>query len=194
LALARSRSTAPNASFIEADAGAADIPGAPFDAAFSRFGVMFFDDPAAAFARIRGNVRENGRLAFICWRTFTENVWSQIPVQALAPMLKEPIQPADADAPGPFAFQDAAKVKRILSTSGWREIAVTAWDGEIAPGIDTRDAADFLLRIGPCARAIQEQNLDRAEAQKLLVEALAPHAKPHGVALPAACWIVTAIA
>ncbi len=194
LALARSRSTAANATFIEADAGADDIPGAPFDAAFSRFGVMFFDDLAAAFARIRSAMRPNGRLTFICWRPFEENIWSQLPIAALSPMLKEPIQPADPNAPGPFALQDPEKVKRVLNQAGWRDIVVTPWDGEISPGADAHDAADFLLRIGPCARAIKDQDLDRAQAEKLLIEALTPHAKPNGVTLPAACWIVSAIA
>lgn len=181
-----------NLAFLEADAGAGAIEGAPFDAAFSRFGVMFFDDPVAAFANIRRALAPGGRLAFACWRPFAENHWTAHPLTALTPLLKEPLKPADPNAPGPFALSDADKIRRILSEAGWRDVAVAPWDGDVSIGANAREGVAFLLKIGPCARAINEQGLDPAEAEKLLLEFLAKHETPRGVAFPAACWIVRA--
>lgn len=195
LDLARQRAAGrANVTFVEADAGVAVIPGAPFDAAFSRFGVMFFEDPVAAFANIRAAMAPTGRIAFACWRPFAENVWSYDSLAALKPLLKGPLSQPDPDAPGPFALADAAKVKRVLGRAGWREVSLAAWDGDVAMGRDARDAAAFLLKIGPCARAISEQGLDAAEAERLLVEFLEPHERPNGIMRPGACWIVRALA
>ena len=179
--------------FVEADAGAADL-GAPFDAAFSRFGVMFFEPPTPAFAHIRKALRPDGRLAFVCWRTLTENQWATTPLAAIEPTLKAPLPKPDPDAPGPFAFADAVKVERILGEAGWRDIAVTPWDGGIAVGGAgaLEEIADFLLRIGPCARAIADQQLDTDEARRRLMDHLAPIYCDNTVTLGAACWIVTA--
>ncbi len=195
LELARRRAEGRNTiTFIEADAGAGAIPGAPFDAAFSRFGVMFFEEPVAAFANIRGAMKPGGRLAFACWRPFKENLWSAEPLGALTPLLKEPLKPADPNAPGPFALADADKTRRVLDEAGWREINIAPWDGPVVIGANAREAAAYLLKIGPCARAISEQDLDPAAAERLLVQFFQPREAPEGVALPAACWIVRALA
>lgn len=195
LARQRASESGANAHFVEADVSAAPLRDTPFDAAFSRFGVMFFDDTAAAFAKIRGALYPGGRIVFICWRTFAENGWSHAPLVALQPILKAPITPADPDAPGPFRLQDQETIKAMLATSGWRDVSVTPWDGEVlVGGGDAKSAAAFLLKIGPCARAITDQQLDPAQAQQMLTDFLRKHETPAGVALPAACWIVRAVA
>jgi SAM-dependent methyltransferase len=193
LGLARQRADGRgNVAFIEADAGAGAIPGAPFDAAFSRFGVMFFDDPVAAFGNIRGGMAPDGRLVFACWRPFAENLWTAQPLTALTPLLKEPLKPADPNLPGPFALSDADKIRRILEGAGWRNLSIAPWNGDVVLGADAHEAAAFLLKIGPCSRAINEQGLDPAEAKRLLLEFLRKLEGPHGIARPAACWIVRA--
>lgn len=193
LDLARERSAGRrNVAFTEADAGASAIPGGPFDAAFSRFGVMFFEHPTAAFANIRSAMAPSGRLVFASWRPFVENLWSAEPLAALTPLLKEPLKPADPNLPGPFALSDPDKIRRILDGAGWRDVSIARWDGDVAMGANASDAAAFLLKIGPCARAINEQNLDPVEAKRLLLEFLRAHEGPNGVARPAACWIVRA--
>jgi SAM-dependent methyltransferase len=183
-----------NVAFVEADAGAGAIPGAPFDAAFSRFGVMFFEDATAAFTNIRANMRPGGRLVFICWRPFPENRWSYEVVQALNPLLPAPLQPVDENLPGPFFFADPNKTKATLASAGWSNIVIDAWDGPIIIGADAKDAAAYLLKIGPCARAIKENNLDPAAAEQLMINRLTEAQTPQGVSLPAACWIVRAVA
>ena len=194
LGAARAKAKGLAITLIEADASADALPGAPFDAAFSRFGVMFFSDPVGAFAHIRGALRAGGRLTFACWRPMPENGWALTPIQAVMPMLKAPLQPPDPDAPGPFAFADPAKITRILEAAGWKDIAIKPWDGAlmVAGGGSVDEAAQFMLKIGPCARAIADQELDRAEALRRLGDRLAADKGPAGVALPAACWIVGA--
>lgn len=197
LAIARRRAGQADlpVTYIEADAGAAHI-GDSFDAAFSRFGVMFFEAPARAFAHIRAAMRPGGKLMFVCWRPMAENVWATIPMEAVKPMLAAPLTPPDPDAPGPYAMADEAKVRRVLAEAGWRDIALARWDGAItmAGGGDLDAVADFVTRIGPCARAIAEQQLDMGEVKRRLIERLAPLHDGAGVSLPAACWLVTAAA
>lgn len=196
LALGRERARGRRIDLVEADAGAGAIPGAPFDAAFSRFGLMFFDEPSAAFANLRGAVRPGGRLVFVCWRGFSENAWSSAPLKALAPLLATPPAPPDPDTPGPFALANPERISAILAAAGWRDASIAPWDGamHIGGGGDAREAADFLMRIGPCARAVAEQNLDPSTARAALSDYLVAHETPDGVALAGACWIVSATA
>ncbi|MBL8544715.1 MAG: methyltransferase domain-containing protein [Hyphomonadaceae bacterium] len=196
LALGRERTRGRRIDLLEADAGKGAITGAPFDAAFSRFGVMFFDEPTAAFANLRGAVRPGGRLVFVCWRGFSENAWSSAPLKALAPMLAAPPAPPDPEAPGPFALANPERINAILAASGWRDASISPWDGamRIGGGGDAREAAEFLMRIGPCARAVAEQNLDPTAARAMLADYLAAYETPDGVALAGACWIVSATA
>jgi len=196
LELARERARAEGLAvdFIEADAGTAPIDGAPFDAAVSRFGVMFFDDPKAAFARIRETFRPGGRMAFICWRTLAENLWSSAPIEALAPLLPGPLPPADPNVPGPMSLAETTKIRTVLAGAGWRDLSIAPWDGDIIMGGDAEEAAAYLMKIGPCARAIAEHKLDAAAAKKLIVRRLEQALGPAGVSLAAACWIVRATA
>jgi SAM-dependent methyltransferase len=195
LAVARERSKTARASveFIEADVSETAFDHA-FDAVFSRFGIMFFDAPARAFAHIRSQTRADGRLVFVCWRNSADNDWATIPISAITPILTAPLPPPNPDAPGPYAFADGGKVERILREAGWRDIALTPWDGglSVAGGGTLDDIAAFLMRIGPCARAIADQGLDADAVRQRLIDRLAPRHKDGAVMLQAACWIVTA--
>lgn len=193
VARARSHEAGVNAVFVEADAGAASFDRS-FDAAFSRFGVMFFEAPAKAFAHIRAAMKPDGRLVFVCWRPMLENIWATAPIEAITPLLKAPLTPPDPNAPGPYAFADRSKVEGVLGEAGWQHINVAPWSGEIsAGGNGTLDEiADFMLRIGPCARVAAEQNLDYGEVHRRLVARLSPHYSNGAVTLSAGCWLVTA--
>lgn len=195
LAVARARNSKAGtaAAFIEADVTEAKFEAA-FDAVFSRFGVMFFSDPTDAFARIRGLTRDGARLAFACWRNMGDNQWATIPIEAVKPLLAAPPAPPNPDAPGPYAFADRGKVEAILSSAGWREIVLSPWAGglSVAGGGALEDIAAFLMRIGPCARAIAEEGLDPAVVRERLMARLAPLYRDNAVVLEAACWIVTA--
>jgi SAM-dependent methyltransferase len=169
------------------EAGAADL-------VFSRFGVMFFSDPVAAFANLARALHSGGRLAFVCWRALAENPWVRVPMAALAPHLPMPA-PADPEAPGPFAFADAARVRGILERAGFAAIRIEPVDVMLGiPGAGVREAADFLLQMGPSGRAVRESGLrDLEPLARVLVDALAPHATPHGVRMAGAVHVVSAL-
>jgi SAM-dependent methyltransferase len=190
--VATSRSGAPSAAFRLADAQTDDLGEAAFDGAFSRFGVMFFIDPVAAFANIRRALKPAGRLAFVCWRPLGENPWMYVPLEAARPLLP-PLQPSDPTAPGPFAFADPARVRVILSEAGFSAITMTPFDTRIGSG-GMEETLELCRRVGPLGAALRE-NPDRAEAALAVVrEALAAYLTSEGVLMPAAVWIVSATA
>jgi SAM-dependent methyltransferase len=159
-----------------------------FDLLVSRHGVMFFDDPVAAFIHLRSLAKQDeGRLVFSCFRSPKENVWAS----ALAHLM--PGGPADPHAPGPFAFADRDRVAGILSQAGWKNAQATPLDfGYVAgAGADpVDDANDFFARIGPVSRAIRE--LDEGGRERLragLDEQVRAHHRDGEVNFPAAAWI-----
>jgi SAM-dependent methyltransferase len=177
--------------FLEGDAQTADIGAGKTDAVYSRFGVMFFADPAAAFRNIRRAVRPGGRLGFVCWRAFSENLWMRGPAEAAAPFLPPPA-PLDPEAPGPFAFADATRVQRILGEAGWGKVEIRPHDVSIGAG-GLEDTLSLMMRVGPLGALLRES----PEAAPRVVDAvrgfLVRHERPDGVRLAAAAWIVTAI-
>lgn len=194
LARARERAEAllSEAEFIAADASTwADETG--FDLIVSRFGVMFFADPQAAFAHLHGLAAPGGRLVFACWQPAARNLWATLPLTALTDLL--PTQaPSDPHAPGPFAFADAARVATLLEAAGWRDLAFHSVPFEmmIGAGEDAiAQAVTFNLRIGPAAKAVREAGIGDA-ARPQLAAALQPFLKDGEVRLPGAVWLVTA--
>jgi SAM-dependent methyltransferase len=166
-----------------------------FDLFVSRFGVMFFDDPPAAFANVRKLAAPGARLVFACWQGPKENLWATLPMQALKDVLP-PQPPADPHAPGPFAFADPERVHGILDAAGWQDIAFHAFDFAmvVGEGEDAlAEAVKFNLRIGPAARMIRDAGPEaEAAAPDLLKAALAPYLKDGQLGLPGAVWLVTA--
>jgi SAM-dependent methyltransferase len=196
LAHARERAAAQglgNVSFVEADAQVADL-GGPYDLVVSRFGVMFFDDPAAAFGNLLRATRVGGALRFVCWQPAARNPWVMVPLKAAEAVLGPQVLPPP-DAPGPFAFGDGAKVQRVLAAAGWGDVRVDPWEHPLSlgGGGSLDDAAEFLTRIGPTARAMQDASEDLRAAVKLrLRDALAPHLRADGPVLDGAMWRVSA--
>jgi len=160
----------------------------------SRFGVMFFGDPVAAFANLRTGLAAGGRLRFVCWRPINENPWLQIPLHAVyehAPRLPKP----DPEEPGPFAFADTARVTRILTAAGFTPPTFTPLDiqMDVAAGGTLEDAVIQSSAMGPAKRALADQPEDiRAAALESIRLALTPYASAAGVKLPGAVWLVAA--
>jgi SAM-dependent methyltransferase len=176
--------------FVQADAQVYPFEPASFDAAFSRFGVMFFADPAAAFINIRRCLGPNGRLAFVCWRALEENQLDILPLTAASAHL--PPQPAhDPDAPGPFAFANPDRVRRILKGAGFEEIEITAHDELVGSG-DLEIMLAVCSRVGALGKILRENPELRAAALPAVRSALAAYDGPDGVRLNAATWVVTA--
>jgi SAM-dependent methyltransferase len=196
LARARERAAAAGlaqASFVLADAQTHALPAGAFDALFSRFGVMFFETPGAAFANLARALRPGGRAVFACWQPVAANPWVAVPMAALAGVLTLP-PPPPPGAPGPFAFGDPAHVRSILSEAGLDEIAFRS--EQLPMGYDgVDDAAAFLTEMGPASRAIREAGGGeplREKAQAAIRDAIAPYAQGGRVELPSAIWVVSA--
>jgi ubiquinone/menaquinone biosynthesis C-methylase UbiE len=195
--LARARQLVPpglRIDFALADATVHPFEPASFDLLASRFGVMFFAEPALSFANLHRALRPSGRLAFACWRDPRENPFFMAPLQAVykhAPRLPQ-LGPED---PGPFSFASEARVQRILSEAGFSGIAMEPCDLvlDIAIGRGLDAAVEGALEIGPAARALAEQPPEVvAAATHSIREALAAYARGQTVPLPASIWIVTA--
>ena len=124
----------------------------------SRFGVMFFADPALSFANLRKALKPAGRLVFTCWREPRLNPWLMAPLKAAtrhAPRLPK-LGPED---PGPFSFADEERVRRILSAAGFVDVALEPVDLELdtAVGLGFENAVASALEIGPASRALEGQ-------------------------------------
>ena len=198
--LARGRERAQEAgfahvTFVEADAQTADPGRNRFDALYSRFGVMFFNEPEVAFANLLSSLRPGGRLGFVCWQPLGENPWMTVPIGAVAQHVELPAPPPPG-APGPFAFADPDRVRTILEGAGFESVGIEGWKGELAPGGGRLDTAvDLMFDIGPVARILKESNAGpevRPRVAEAIRQALVPFDGPDGVRMPAATWIVTA--
>lgn len=166
-----------------------------FDAVFSRFGVMFFADPVAAFINLRTALRAGGKLGFVCWRALAENPSFALPLQAALPFLSEPPEAPKPGEPGPFSFAERGHVESVLSRAGFVDIAIEARDSELvfAGRPDLDGAVERAFELGPLGRlrAPLEPSV-RARVADAVREAFRPHHGPRGVVLPAATWVVTA--
>ena len=194
LAVARSRARpipAAAIEFREADAQIEPFAPANFDAAFSRFGVMFFADPVAAFANVRRALKPGGRLAFVCWRGLAENDWMRVPLEAASSVLPPPAPP-DPRAPGPFAFADPARVHRILVDAGFPDPRIESFDALIG-GTGLEETVKLLCRVGPLGAAMRERPELLPAAADAVRAALAPRVGSDGVRMRAAVWIVQAV-
>jgi SAM-dependent methyltransferase len=193
VAVARERAEGQtNLSFAAGDAGRWQGP-PPFDAALSRHGVMFFDDPVAAFTHLRGLMAPGAPLAFTCFAACAANLWAS----EVAELIGAP-PPADLHAPGPFAFADADRVHGVLDASGWHDATPERVDYRYVAGSGddpVADALDFFMRIGPAARLIA--TLDPSVLQALrprLIAWLETHVEDGEVRFPASAWLWRATA
>jgi ubiquinone/menaquinone biosynthesis C-methylase UbiE len=180
--------------FVLADATVYPFDPLSVDLLVSRFGVMFFADPALSFANMRRALRPSGRLAFACWRDPRENPFFTAPLQAAYKHVPK-LPQLGPDDPGPFSFASEARVRRILSEAGFSKIAMEPCDLSLdtAVGRGLEAAVEAALEIGPTARALAEQPPELvAAATDSIREALRPFVRGQAVLLPAAIWIVTA--
>lgn len=197
LAEAERRAAGAGGAAIEFQAGDAQIfsfDDQRFDLVFSRFGVMFFEDPTAAFANLRRALRPGGRLAFACWQALGRNPWMVVPAAAAAKHLALPT-PTDPHAPGPFAFADADRVRGILERAGFERIEIEPIERTMAigAGLSLEAILDFLLQMGPAGAALRDAGEDMvATVRESVREAVTPYFDGTALRMDAAAWQVTA--
>ena len=181
-----------NVEVRQADAGAGDLGDQPFDVLISRFGVMFFNDPVAAFTHLHGAMADGGRLAFACWQGLDQNPWigrQQAVVSAIVPVPAPP-----PGAPGPFGLAEVDHTRGILTRAGFTDVDFESVERPVHFGADVDEAVDFIASMEwakvTLASATEAQT---DEALAAMGEALAEQAQPDGrMELPGAAWVVTA--
>ena len=195
LAAARRRCAAAGASntrFQSADAQTHRFGAGHFDAVISRFGVMFFADPQAAFTNLVVALRPGGRVAFVVWQEVARNPWLLVPVMAVREHLALPSPPPEG-GPGPFSLHDADRLDTLLSGAGLEDVSVESLERPLrvpAAGVD--DAAEFVLRMGPLGDALSAADEPtRAAAAAAVATALVAFRTDRGVEMPGAAWLAT---
>ncbi len=180
-----------NITFSETDA-ATQHYSADHQLIFSRFGVMFFADPVAAFVNLREGLTNEGRLLFVCWQAAIKNDWIMVAGRAVQPFLSAS-DAIDPNAPGPFAFADSDRIHSILNQSGYADIDISSVTPSLTMGQDLDEAIRLQAQIGPVARVIAELEDDKkGEAIAAARMALGEHQSSTGINLGAAAWIVSA--
>jgi SAM-dependent methyltransferase len=180
--------------FSQADAAHFEFPKATFDLLFSRFGVMFFEDPTLAFTNMRTALKPGGRLAFLCWGPVAENEWITVPMRAAMALLSPP-QPMDPREPGPFAFADTDYVSDILSSAGFVDInfEATTPTMKMGKGRPVEDTAEFFMDMGPVARALTPSDDSmRTAVRDAIVATISDRYVGDALELQGRCWVVTA--
>jgi SAM-dependent methyltransferase len=179
-----------NVRFEVADVQVHPFGAGVFDVVLSTFGVMFFDDPAAAFGNVRMALRRGGRLAFLCWRTRDENPFFATGFAEAAEVLglREPPRPGAA-----FSLADTGRVGALLSDAGFGGVEFAKADEPMLIGRDVADVLEY-ERASPSASRVLA-GLSPAQAAELarqVRDRLVAYASPDGVTMPGAAWLVTA--
>ena len=188
------RANLTNLSFIHADAATSQLEQAPFDRLYSRFGSMFFADPAAAFANLRRMIRPGGRADLATWAPVRDNGWisEMLAVAARHIAIPTPVP----GTPGPFALDRPDYIRALLEGAGFTHVVIERWAGMQpvgAIGTQPAAAAEFMLSAGPIATLTEGRNDGLREAVKRdLISLFYNHSGPTGVTMSASAWLISA--
>ena len=165
-----------------------------FDIAFSRFGVMFFEDPFEAFNNVNHSLKDDVQLSFVCWQHACLNPWQSLSIQVIKEFLDLPAPPPKS--PGPFAFEDKSYIEEILNASGFRDIEIKDNQEDIVmfSGKSIREACEDYLTINPVVTEMLKNSPSelREEILEALIGKFSNYHKDDGLLFPSATWIVTA--
>jgi SAM-dependent methyltransferase len=182
-----------NVRFLVADAQT-DLLGQDFDAAFSRFGVMFFGNPVVAFANIGRSLKKGGRLACAVWGPLADNPWMFVPTLAAVQVLNAELTLPEPGRPGPFSLDHADRIHEVLTAAGFVDTAVERIEGSRHITSETAgDNVTTLLAVGPLGNAYEAADeRTRDLAVEAVVAALEPYHHDDGWDLPGVALKVTA--
>ena len=179
---------------LQADAQTHPFAAGSIDRIISRFGVMFFADPTAAFANLAAALAPAGRMTFLTWQSVDKNPWMMLPVvEAL--QLVEMDLPLDPHGPGPFTFADANRLYRILRDAGFARVQIEAYEPQlaVAGGSTLDDAVEFVMEFLPMRRALMRATCEEREhVHEAIRGAIGPYERAGGVIMPSAAWLVNA--
>ena len=187
-----------NATYFVADVQVDDLRG-PYDAAFSRFGTMFFMAPGAALRNIRKALKPGAELTMVVWRRREENPWlydAELRVKEIIP----PVSHEDTDqvhcGPGPFSMAGPDMVSMMLRGAGFNHIRFERFDTDICIGRDVAEAVEFAMALGPAGEIIRLSGelgqKKKPEVIEALRETLSPYSRTDGVWAPSSTWFVGA--
>lgn len=186
-----------NASFFRADVQIDDLRG-PYDAAYARFGMQFFNSPVAALRNIKRSLKPGASLIFVTWRKREDNPWLHVPELTVRNFIKEEEETADEPTcgPGPFSMRGPDLVSDQLKAAGFGQIGFERNDVDICIGRDIDEAIAFAMALGPAGEIMRlAGDLGRArepEVMAALREALTPFLTSKGVWAPSSTWVITA--
>jgi SAM-dependent methyltransferase len=182
-----------NITLLRADAQVHAFEPNRFDLIASRFGVMFFADPVAAFRNLLGAMRSGGRLCFACWAALEENRHWLIPYEVALRHLGTPA-PKPPHAPGPMAFADPEYLRSVLESAGCGDIEIRRETPDII-GASPEEEAEHACIMGPSGRLIEEKKPEdgvRELIKQEMTEAFGAYAKGRELVLPSTIFLVTA--
>ena len=183
-----------NVRFSEADVTTFDFTNHSFDIAFSRFGVMFFEDSVAAFRNINKSLLPGSPLSFVCWQSPIQNPWQSLFVQEVKKFIDLPAPPPRS--PGPFAFMESNYVNSILENSNFESIEIEGHEAEVNmfSGRSLADSVKDYMAINPVVSEMlkDSSNQVKQEIIKSTMEVFSPYYSDKGLIFPGAAWLVTA--
>lgn len=165
-----------------------------YDAAYSRFGVMFFPEPEVAFANIAASLVDGGRFACVVWAALGDNPWMFVPMMFASGPLAAHVTPPGPDQPGPFSLADPEHVREILEGAGFDDIVIERLeDARVLHDDTVRDEVAEMLEVGPLGASFAEATPEAREAAiDAVIAGCEDHRSDGGWRLPAAAWMVTA--
>lgn len=190
---ARERAPGDGIAFQTANVETTPVPDAPYDRLVSRFGVMFYEDPRAAFGSLRRWLVPGGRFAFAVWAQPADNPWLTTVREVVAELVELPA--SEPDAPGPFRYADPEALRTLLGQAGFAELAVEDWRGTLPIGgaLAADEAARFALAsFSSFAEALASRGegaLD--EARRSLTQRLRPYQRDSAVRMDARVHLLT---
>jgi SAM-dependent methyltransferase len=160
-----------NVEFVHADVQSSPLGQGRFDGAFSRFGVMFFSDPIAAFTNVHASLQPGAPLSFACWHALPANEWMWVPAQAAIAVLGVlPEMPAP-DAPGPFSLADPGRIRSVLEGAGFHEIEVVPHeDALVIPESALSDMTESALQVGVVQRMLEGAEADTVDRVRRAID------------------------
>ena len=182
-----------NASFNCVDVQTDDMGEEVYSAAFSRFGVMFFEDPVAAFCNINKSLITGASLSFVCWQSPALNPWQSLFIEAVKKYVDLPSPPPRS--PSPFAFMESEYVSSILEESNFQNIMIEGHEAEVNmfSGRSLSDSVKDYISINPVVSGMLKDSTEQEKTEIInsAIEAFSPYYSVKGLMFPSATWLVT---